>query len=175
MTVVATEDDEAIGRRLRSLRERAGLSQADVADALTKLGATGFYPQTIAKLESGSRSLRFHEAAKLIQALEASWAELIADLSPAGAKRSAVQVSNREVRRYFERALDAAFQLEEASATLRQAIEDLEAEDGPKDLGPFRDTLNNCTAERAAIEARNALNDPKRQAEFRFRARQRDG
>ena len=91
MAAMATEEDAEVGRRLRALRERAGKSQAEVSAALTSMGATGFYPQTIAKLESGTRSLRFHEAAKLAEALGSSLGEMLT-LTPLDGKRAAMRV-----------------------------------------------------------------------------------
>ena len=164
MTAVATEDDAAVGRRLRELRERASKSQAEVSEELGRLGATGFYPQTIAKLEAGSRSLRFHEASKLVTALDATLGELL-DVGPVDAKRGAVRATARDVRRRFDVATLAAFELEVSGESLRQAIDELATDVEPSELSAFRDTLHNCTARRAAIAAQNAVNDPELRAE----------
>jgi transcriptional regulator with XRE-family HTH domain len=63
------ETDETLGRNVRALREAAGLSQARLAEQMTDAGLAGFYPQTITKVEQGSRSLRFAEGLQLARLL----------------------------------------------------------------------------------------------------------
>lgn len=41
------------------------MTQADVARAMSNAGLAGIHPQTVLKLEAGSRSLKFHEAIAL--------------------------------------------------------------------------------------------------------------
>lgn len=61
--------DREIGRNIRRVREDAGISQAELAKRLNDLGATGFYPQTITKIEKGDRALKFSEAVTVAGAL----------------------------------------------------------------------------------------------------------
>ena len=61
--------DEVVGRNMRSFREASALSQANLADAMSAAGFEGFYPQTITKLEKGTRSLKLVEALKLADIL----------------------------------------------------------------------------------------------------------
>lgn len=56
--------DADVGKALRNIRETLGISQAALADRVE-----GFYPQTITKIESGRRSLKFSEALALADAL----------------------------------------------------------------------------------------------------------
>jgi FtsZ-interacting cell division protein YlmF/DNA-binding XRE family transcriptional regulator len=63
--------DERFARNLRDARERHGLSQADVASEMTKAGFS-FHQQTVAKIESGSRTVRLSEAEKLASVLGTS-------------------------------------------------------------------------------------------------------
>jgi transcriptional regulator with XRE-family HTH domain len=55
-------DEQALGRAIHQLRKGQGMSQADLASALSDEGMPGFYPQTIVKIEQGRRSLKFIEA-----------------------------------------------------------------------------------------------------------------
>lgn len=57
-----TTDDATIGRNLRRIREAAGVTQAELAAAMTAADVPGIYPQTIVKIEKGSRVLRYAEA-----------------------------------------------------------------------------------------------------------------
>ncbi|GAB3663529.1 hypothetical protein GCM10027596_26810 [Nocardioides korecus] len=61
--------DQAIGARLRQLREKAGMTQAQVSDRLGEHGLEGIYPQTITRLESGARSLKWAEAVALAEVI----------------------------------------------------------------------------------------------------------
>lgn len=62
-------------RRVRSRRLELGLSQGDLAQRANALGVP-LYQQTVAKLESGHRSLKFSEAEAMARALETTVAEL---------------------------------------------------------------------------------------------------
>lgn len=57
--------DEAVARNVKKARERAGLSQAEVAKLLTDAGVPGIHQTTIARIESGSRALKLVEALAL--------------------------------------------------------------------------------------------------------------
>ena len=58
--------------RVRQEREQRGMSQADLANLLGDKGFKGIYPTTIAKIESGERSVRIDEAAALADLFEVS-------------------------------------------------------------------------------------------------------
>jgi transcriptional regulator with XRE-family HTH domain len=60
----------SLGRNIKRYREAAGLSQAELAEALSEAGVPGMHPQTITKLEAGSRSLKFTEGIPLAKILE---------------------------------------------------------------------------------------------------------
>lgn len=63
------EIDALVGKSLRVLRANAELTQGDLAERLSEHGVP-MSQQTIAKIESGSRSLRLSEAAAIVQALD---------------------------------------------------------------------------------------------------------
>lgn len=60
--------DELVGGSLRVLRTNAGLTQGEFADLLASNGVP-MSQQTIAKIESGGRSLRLSEAVAIVQVL----------------------------------------------------------------------------------------------------------
>ncbi|UPT41807.1 MULTISPECIES: helix-turn-helix domain-containing protein [Streptomyces] len=75
--VPAPEETEKLFlRRIRTRRIEMGLSQGDLAQRANALGVP-LYQQTVAKLESGHRSLKFSEAEALARALETSVPELL--------------------------------------------------------------------------------------------------
>lgn len=51
--------------RLRSERERRGLSQADLAKQVKSRGVLSVYPSTVAKIEAGERSVKIDEASAI--------------------------------------------------------------------------------------------------------------
>lgn len=58
------------------------MSQAEVAEGMTKDGCAGFYPQTILKVEKGTRSLKFTEADSLARVLKVPMSALLNPGSP---------------------------------------------------------------------------------------------
>lgn len=58
------------------LRERLGLSQAQLAAAVTDAGVTGWFPQTVTKVEQGVRSVKLVEGLALAQCLGVEPVEL---------------------------------------------------------------------------------------------------
>ncbi|WP_052460418.1 helix-turn-helix transcriptional regulator [Microbacterium gorillae] len=70
--------DGSIGRNIKALRERRGLSQAELASRLAELGVRGMHQTTIARLESGGRQLRASEAIAFARVLGTSVEDLAA-------------------------------------------------------------------------------------------------
>ncbi|WP_435239593.1 helix-turn-helix domain-containing protein [Streptomyces sp. YPW6] len=77
------EAEKLFLRRVRTRRIEMGLSQGDLAQRANALGVP-LYQQTVAKLESGHRSLKFSEAEAIARALETSVIEL---MSPEDVKK----------------------------------------------------------------------------------------
>ena len=69
-------EDEPIAKNIRRLRELHGMSQADLADALKDRGVPGMHPQTITKIEAGTRALKFAEGLVLAEVLQVRPEEL---------------------------------------------------------------------------------------------------
>lgn len=76
---MSTEDNETfaretnvqIGKNLRAARERAGLSQKQLAERAQSFGAKDVYQTTIARIESGERAMRAVEAIAFSAILQA--------------------------------------------------------------------------------------------------------
>ncbi|WP_402843721.1 helix-turn-helix domain-containing protein [Microbacterium sp. GXS0129] len=69
---LASEIDQNIGRNMRAQREQLGISQSELARQLTDIGIAGMHQTTIARIESGSRSLRAAEAIAVARVLNVS-------------------------------------------------------------------------------------------------------
>jgi transcriptional regulator with XRE-family HTH domain len=69
--------DQTIARNVKHNRERAGLSQAELAAELTASGVPGMHQTTIARIESGQRVLRLAEAVALARFFEYQVEDLI--------------------------------------------------------------------------------------------------
>lgn len=69
-------NDAVVGAHVRLLREARGMSQAAIAEAMASRGFEGFYPQTVLKIEKGTRSLKFVEGVVLADVLGVGPAEL---------------------------------------------------------------------------------------------------
>lgn len=69
------ELERVIGANVRRYRTARGLSQADLATALSAQGEQ-VHQQTIQKIEKGTRPLKFAEALRIAEALDISVAEL---------------------------------------------------------------------------------------------------
>lgn len=68
---VVTDNDGArtIGQSIREIREALGVSQAELANSMRDRGFSNYFPQTIAKLEGGRRSLQFDEGVAMADIL----------------------------------------------------------------------------------------------------------
>ena len=60
----------SLATKVRELRKAAGMTQSDVAQALEDMGMPGMWPQTITKIEAGTRDLKFVEGLALAKVLE---------------------------------------------------------------------------------------------------------
>jgi transcriptional regulator with XRE-family HTH domain len=66
---LVAELDTAFGARVRAARERQGLSQKWLAEALSSRYGFQWYPTTVGKMESGERPVKLTEAVALAQTL----------------------------------------------------------------------------------------------------------
>lgn len=93
--------DANIGRNLRSARERAGMSQTELARQVTDLGLIGVHQTTIARIEAGKRSLRAAEALAFGRVLETS-IEYLAESAMNASLRSAHSTLGQAVEAFTQ-------------------------------------------------------------------------
>lgn len=72
------DPERILGMRLRALREETGMSQAEVAEAMTRQGFS-MHQTTIAKIEANDRAVTVNEGAMLAAILGLRLPDLLAD------------------------------------------------------------------------------------------------
>jgi transcriptional regulator with XRE-family HTH domain len=144
------EVDAAMGANLRAWREAKGISQEDLAAAMTTRGF-GFSQSTIWKIEQGRRPLKVTEAVALSDALELrSWNDLTA--SPDTVRHEAqLQSAHQRAARSYQALKDATTAY--LRAQLEVAVAVVEARDAGAPVAPLWTAWLSEPAERAAIEA----------------------
>lgn len=105
--------EQVFAHQMRRLRTARGLSQADLAERVSSLGGT-LYQQTIAKIESGQRSLRLSEADLIAQALGSSVTEMLSR----GIDHSESNVSDLEAEGLIDEIMNVSRRRQEAEAVL---------------------------------------------------------
>lgn len=118
------DDERDLGFRLKVLRESARLSQAQLAARLSQAGLSNFYPQTILKLESGQRALKFLEARAYADVLGVSLDSLLG--LEQRAEESEREFLTRRLEHYVSRSQRIEVQLEEARSAQAQATGQVE-------------------------------------------------
>lgn len=66
---IDADNDKLVGANIQKLRTAKGMSQADLAAALTTLGGVHMHQQTIQKIEKGTRPLKYMEAVTIAEVL----------------------------------------------------------------------------------------------------------
>ncbi|MFH5231006.1 helix-turn-helix transcriptional regulator [Antrihabitans spumae] len=69
-------DDVLVGSNVQKFRTARGMSQADLAEAISRSGEQ-FHQQTILKIEKGTRPLKYLEAHRICAALRVGLADLL--------------------------------------------------------------------------------------------------
>jgi transcriptional regulator with XRE-family HTH domain len=87
--------DERVGSNVKHIRDQLGMSQAEVAEGMTEDGCPGFYPQTILKVEKGTRSLKLTEADSLARVLNVQLSALLDPGTPDAVERLEVATAQR--------------------------------------------------------------------------------
>jgi transcriptional regulator with XRE-family HTH domain len=114
--------DSHLGSNARRLREIAGITQVDLARAMTKSGWQ-WHQSTVARVESGQQSLRFTEAEALVGILGATLSDLTWTEPEMVEFRDIVRVGRNLRSSYEEAARKVHFHLDcrdRASATIAQ-------------------------------------------------------
>lgn len=106
-------------RRLREERERAGLSQAAMAERLSEALGSAVDASTVTRMEKNQRSVKIDEAVAMASVLGVELADLVSEEGAAAARRREL---GRELERQQGRAEDALREHQQAT----QAMIDLE-------------------------------------------------
>lgn len=115
-------DDETFGSNMRAMRERKGMSQADLARAMTERGRP-WHQQTVAETEAGKRPLRLNETVDLAEILGSVVAAFTWDPAEINESRL-VYDAGTQVKLSWEAVAEAVFTLmirrSRAGSTIRQ-------------------------------------------------------
>ena len=102
-------DDERFGSNLRVIRERRGISQADLARVMSERGIS-WAQQTVAQTEAGKRPMRLSEAAALAAILQTPLDRFMLAGQEAS-ELEAVLTAGARLRERWERAAQAVCEL----------------------------------------------------------------
>jgi transcriptional regulator with XRE-family HTH domain len=116
------DPERILGRRLRALREEAGMTQTQLADAMTRQGFP-MHQTMIGKVEANQRPVRVNEAAALAGILGFALPDLLAD-PDLNAETSALR---DELRQATARRLDAEARYAQLKAALAEVTVSLSA------------------------------------------------
>lgn len=115
-----TDPLETFARRLRQARERAGMTQTELAHKLSELLGNALDPSAITRIEKRERGVRLEEAVHIAEILGVPLAILTSDRD---ARELEIDDLRRQVEEQRDRGLAAMHEFEQAQLT----IADLEA------------------------------------------------
>ncbi|MDT9689425.1 helix-turn-helix transcriptional regulator [Streptomyces sp. P9(2023)] len=123
--------EEAFIRQVRKIRVALDMSQVELAERVMALGGS-MYQQTIAKLESGQRSLKLSEADLLARALGTTVHEMLAEGVAAKSRAPGrgdwtVEQLEAHAKHAASRAWDASSKVDRARSELQSATEAMSA------------------------------------------------
>jgi transcriptional regulator with XRE-family HTH domain len=113
------QPDVQFGRRLRYMREQAGLTQRQLADLMRAAGCK-MHQTTVAKIEAGERAVSLSEAAEFAEQLGIDLTQMI----NVGQRRRVT--AQLKVRSLEHRAEEYARRLEETQVLLDDALAKLD-------------------------------------------------
>jgi transcriptional regulator with XRE-family HTH domain len=129
-TCMSNDAAATFARRLREERERAGVSQAEVARRVSEYLGIDLSPIAITKVESRARSVKIEEAVAMAEALKVPLTGLLADRDALEAEvlraREQLMVTEHARADALSKAAEYGFQIE----SLRGYLSDLEASRG---------------------------------------------
>lgn len=131
------------------------MSQADLARAMERRGVSGMYPQTILKIEKGTRSLKFHEAVALAQIFGVGMDDLWRP-QPTGAADRQAASALAFIENYYARSTEELANLREARSKVVAA---LSLELSPRVRAMAERALAELTQESAVADAAETLSD----------------
>lgn len=115
-----------LAENIRWARERAGLSQEQLAEQMREVAGYGWHQQTVARTETGTRPVRADEMVALSDVLNVSLVVLMR--SPGAAQRLRLDRAVQAVAAAQAHIADGHDQLAAAAAALASAITDADAE-----------------------------------------------
>jgi transcriptional regulator with XRE-family HTH domain len=145
--------DSRLGMNVRRLRDKKGMTQAALAEAMTERGWQ-WHQSTVARVESGQQSVRFAEAEALIQILGTTL-DMLTLHSEEGAEMHFAAACNGRLRASWTNARIAIAQLEDARAALQKGLkrwQDSQYERVRKSAAGLAEELEDCTVESAVAE-----------------------
>lgn len=89
------EFNQQVGRNVAAIRRSRGMTQAELAQSISSLTPLSWYQQTVAKVESGVRALKFSDAVDLARALDVSTDDLLDQDGQAQATRAVEVLARR--------------------------------------------------------------------------------
>lgn len=117
------EFNQQVGRNVAAIRRSKGMTQAELAQTVSSLTPLFWYQQTVAKVESGVRALKFSDAVDLARALDVSTDELLDQDGEAQATR-AVEVLARRCDATWSAVLSSLVDYGSASRELEVYVDD---------------------------------------------------
>lgn len=143
---LGSDDESWFIENMKTLRERKGWSQGELARRVSDLGWEGFHQTTISRVEKGERPVRLAEARGIAAALDATVAQMT---SPPSGQAARIYEMQRQAQAIASAAAElhkAAKNYEEvrvdALATLRIAKERAKTDKGVQSLkAAFEDEI----------------------------------
>lgn len=109
--VPAPKAEANFALRMRLLREARGISQAEIAARVTRMGMA-LPQQTIARIETGKRSLRLDEATAIARALSVDLFDMLSDPVEVRDARNQLKAAEADLGSLRAARLDADVELE---------------------------------------------------------------
>lgn len=121
---------QTFARRLREERERAGISQAEIAHRVSEVLGVSIYPTAVTKIENRERSVKLDESVAIADALGVPLAALLSDRDALGEKIAQTREDLLIAEHAQANALSQASEFAEQAAQLRHHLRELEAAHG---------------------------------------------
>ncbi|MGW7706318.1 helix-turn-helix transcriptional regulator [Streptomyces sp. NPDC054771] len=122
--VSAPKAEANFALRMKLLREARGLSQAEIATRLSRMGVA-VPQQTIARIETGKRSLRLDEATAIARALNADLLDMVQDPVEVGNAREQLAEAIKQHQRAYDDRLNAESVLRSAETEVASLASEL--------------------------------------------------
>lgn len=157
--------EDTFVRQMKRRRRALGLSQAELAERVSRKGGT-LYQQTIAKIESGLRRVQLQEADLIAEALDASVAEMLTDsIGASESNPEEMEIEElvdliKEIQRRRDTVSSVVHQARETASEAERvareahahaAVAAMRAEQAARELRVFTDELAQVEAEHSRL------------------------